>query len=222
MAARLPVLDKTDLFGTLPPELLEQLRGRTALAKHRRGEPIFTKGDIASQLFVVFSGRIAIVATAGDDREAVISVLGPGALFGEMSLFDGGMRSANARALTTCHLIAIDFDDVRQVLAHRPEVLWAVVRILARRLRATDDALADAMFLDVTARTAKRLLELADGEDEFRMPLTQEELAGMVGASRERVNKSIAMFMKLGWLEVSGRSRYRILDREELVARTVA
>jgi CRP-like cAMP-binding protein len=71
----------------------------------------------------------------------------------------------------------------------------------------------------VTGRTAKRLLELAGEENEFRMPLTQEELAGMVGASRERVNKAIATFIKLGWLEVSGRSRYRILDRDELSAR---
>ena len=134
-------------------------------------------------------------------------------------MFDGGVRSANARALTTVHLIAVEFDDVRDVLVHRPEVLWAVVRILARRLRATDEALADAMFLDVTGRTAKRLLELADGEDDFRMPLTQEELAGMVGASRERVNKAIALFVKLGWLEISGRSRYRIVNREELEIR---
>ena len=153
---------------------------------------------------MVFSGRIAIVAKASDDRESVLTVLGPGALFGEMSMFDGGVRSANARALTTVHLIAVEFDDVRDVLIRRPEVLWAVVRILARRLRATDEALADAMFLDVTGRTAKRLLELADGEDDFRMPLTQEELAGMVGASRERVNKAIALFVKLGWLEISG------------------
>jgi CRP-like cAMP-binding protein len=213
------VLDKTDLFGTLPPELLEQLRGRTALGRFRRGDVIFDKGDPAAQLYVVFSGRVAIVARATDGRESVLTVLGPGALFGEMSMFDEGVRSANARALTTVHLIAVDFDDVREVFARSPEVLWTVVRILARRLRATDEALADAMFLDVTGRTAKRLLELADGENEFRMPLTQEELAGMVGASRERVNKAIAMFVKLGWLEVSGRTRYRIVDREELEIR---
>ncbi len=219
MATRTPVLDKTDLFGTLPPELLEQLRGRTALGRYRRGDPIFEKGDPATQLYVVFSGRVAIVARAGDGRESVLTVLGPGALFGEMSMFDSGVRSANARALTTVHLIAVDFDDVRDVLARRPEVLWAVVRILARRLRATDEALADAMFLDVTGRTAKRLLELADGENDFRMPLTQEEIAGMVGASRERVNKAIALFVKLGWLEISGRSRYCILNRDELEIR---
>jgi len=222
MAARQQVLDKTDLFGTLPPELLGQLRDRTALSRLHRGDVIFEKGDPAANLYVVFSGRVAIAAKAADGRESVISVLGPGALFGEMSLFDGGMRSAHARALTTVHLISVAFDDVREVLSHRPDVLWAVVRILARRLRATDEALADAMFLDVTGRTAKRLLALADGEDYFRMPLTQEELAGMVGASRERVNKAIALFVKLGWLEISGRSQYHILERTELEARAIS
>jgi CRP-like cAMP-binding protein len=221
MTAR-QVLDKTDLFGALPPELLGQLRDRTSLERLRRGDVIFEKGDPATSLYIVFSGRVAISARAGDGRESVISVLGPGALFGEMSLFDGGVRSAQARALTTAHLISIAFEDVKQVLAHRPDVLWAVVRILARRLRETDEALADAMFLDVTGRTAKRLLALADGDDHFRMPLTQEELAGMVGASRERVNKAIALFVKLGWLEVSGRSQYHILDRAELQARAIS
>ena len=133
-----------------------------------------------------------------------------------MPLFDSGGRSATARSLTTVQAISLHFDDVRAVLEERPELLWTVVEILARRLRATDEALADSVFLDVTGRTAKRLLELAGGEDDFRMPLTQEELAGMVGASRERVNKAIATFVRLGWLEVSGRGQYRILDRDEL------
>src|SRR5882724_6564438 len=120
MAARQQVLDKTDLFGTLPPELLGQLRNRTELARLRRGDVIFEKGDPATNLYVVFSGRVAIAAKAADGRESVISVLGPGALFGEMSMFDGGMRSAHARALTTVHLIAVSFDDVREVLVDRP------------------------------------------------------------------------------------------------------
>jgi CRP/FNR family transcriptional regulator, cyclic AMP receptor protein len=213
------VLDKTDLFGALPPEVLEQLRDRAQLVKYRRGDAIFAKEDPAAELYVVLSGRVAITANANDDRESVISVLGPGALFGEMPLFDGEGRSASARALTTVQAIALPFIDVRAVLEQRPELLWTVVEILARRLRATDEALADAAFLDVTGRTAKRLLELAATNDEFRMPLTQEELAGMVGASRERVNKAIATFVRLGWLEVGGRGRYRILDRAELSAR---
>jgi CRP/FNR family transcriptional regulator, cyclic AMP receptor protein len=92
------------------------------------------------------------------------------------------------------------------------------VRMLADRLRGMDEALADSVFLDVTGRTAKRLLELANGANEFLLPVTQEELAGMVGASRERVNKAIASFIRLGWLEQSDR-RYRILQRDRLELR---
>jgi CRP/FNR family transcriptional regulator, cyclic AMP receptor protein len=91
-----------------------------------------------------------------------------------------------------------------------------VVRLLSLRLRATDEALADAVFLDVPARTAKRLLDLAGGRDRFSLPVTQEELAGMVGASRERVNKAISLFTRLGWVSLEGRNQYRILDRQAL------
>ena len=113
----------------------------------------------------------------------------------------------------------LGYEPVRAAIRRPPELLWVIVRLLARRLRATDEALADAVFLDVPARTAKRLLELAGDEDEFRLPMTQEDLAGLVGASRERVNKALAMFTRLGWIEVTGRSRYRILDRTALVER---
>jgi CRP-like cAMP-binding protein len=90
-----------------------------------------------------------------------------------------------------------------------------VVELLARRLRAMDNALADAVFLDVTGRTAKRLLELAGDAEEFQLPVTQEELAGLVGASRERVNKALASFIRLGWVTQQDR-RYHIVDRDQL------
>jgi CRP/FNR family cyclic AMP-dependent transcriptional regulator len=90
--------------------------------------------------------------------------------------------------------------------------------MLAQRLRTMDEALSDSVFLDVTGRTAKRIIELSEGNDEFTMPVTQEELAGMVGASRERVNKAIASFVKLGWLEQHDRN-YRILQRTDLEIR---
>jgi len=85
-------------------------------------------------------------------------------------------------------------------------------------LRTMDEVLADSVFLDVTGRTAKRLLELSSGNNEFVLPVTQEELAGMVGASRERVNKAIASFIRLGWLEQHDR-RYKILMRERMEIR---
>ena len=107
---------------------------------------------------------------------------------------------------------------MRAVFEAQPELLWGVVALLSGRLRNMDAALADSVFLDVTGRTAKRLLELADDEDEFVLPVTQEELAGMVGASRERVNKAIASFVRLGWIDQTDR-RYTILDREQLTRR---
>ena len=91
--------------------------------------------------------------------------------------------------------------------------------LLSKRLRTTDEALADAFFLDVTGRTAKHLLELAGDNDEFEIPFTQEELAGLVGASRERVNKAIASFLKLGWIDQTDGS-YRIAKRRELEIRS--
>ena len=94
-----------------------------------------------------------------------------------------------------------------------------VTRLLAGRLRETNEALADSVFLDVTGRTAKRLLELADGRDSFLLPVTQEELAGMVGASRERVNKAIASFIRLGWIDQHDR-RYTIKLRDRLELRS--
>ena len=135
-----------------------------------------------------------------------------------MGLLDGLGRSAEARALEPSLVMEIPYAPVREVFEERPELLWGVVALMAGRLRSMDSALADSVFLDVTGRTAKRLLDLAAGEDEFLLPVTQEELAGMVGASRERVNKAIASFVRLGWIDQSER-RYVILDREQLTRR---
>jgi CRP-like cAMP-binding protein len=116
-------------------------------------------------------------------------------------------------------VVHIPYTALREIYDAHPELLWQVVGLLAQRLRATDEALADSVFLDVTGRTAKRLLELSSGEDEFVLPITQEELAGMIGASRERVNKAISSFVRLGWIEQSDR-RYRITDRDQMERRS--
>ena len=209
-----------ETFGTLPRALAQELGARATNRRFRRGEYVCRAGEHADQLFLLQSGRVAIAARADDGRESVAAVLGPGALFGELPFFDGGPRSSDARAITPIVVGAVAYRDVRALIDDRPELLWDVALILTRRLRSVDEALADAMFLDVTGRTAKRLLQVAGDDDEFSLPVTQEELASMVGASRERVNKAIATFVRLGWLEITARTRYRILDRTELEART--
>ena len=131
-----------------------------------------------------------------------------------------GRGAAEARALEPSEVVIIPYSAIKEIYDARPELLWSVTSMLVGRLHSIDDALADSVFLDVTGRTAKRLLELAGDAEEFSLPITQEELAGMVGASRERVNKAIASFIRLGWIEQNER-RYRITDREQLSRRAI-
>jgi CRP/FNR family transcriptional regulator, cyclic AMP receptor protein len=210
------LLDTTDLFAAMPPEVVADLREHARVRSLARNEVLFEQGDPSAALYVIQEGRVAIATKSGDGRESVIAVLEEGGLFGELPLFDDAPRVADARALIETTVLELSYEPVREVLRQRPELLWVIVRLLVDRLRATDAALADAVFLDVPARTAKRLLELAGDADRFTLPVTQEELAAMVGASRERVNKAIAVFLRLGWIEVEGRNNYRILDRDAL------
>lgn len=212
------LLARVELFSALDADAVQAVAIAARKCVFERNDLVFAEGDPAAELFVVRTGRVAIAIQASDGRQSVVALMEPGDLFGEMSFFDEHGRSADARALERSELLAVPFAALRTVLDERPALLWKVTSLLARRLRATDAALADSMFLDVTGRTAKRLLELSGEHDRFVLPVTQEELAGMVGASRERVNKAISAFIRLGWIEQTDR-RYRILDREQLTRR---
>ncbi len=213
------LLGRSELFSSFDESALGRVAKKASTTRLERNEVLFNEGDTADALFVVQSGRVGIGRRSVDGRESLVALMEPGDLFGEMPLFDQAPRSASARALERSEVVRIGFEVVRTELEAHPELLWDVVELLAGRLRATDDALADAMLLDVTGRTAKKLLELAGDADEFALPITQEELAGLVGASRERVNKAIAAFARLGWVEQVDR-RYRILNRERLTQRS--
>jgi len=213
------LLANTDFFDDLPAADLERLVAVARRLDLLRGDNLFREGDDPDHLFVVVSGRIAIANRSADGRESVVALMEEGDLFGEMGLLDQLPRSADARALEHSTVLSIPYEPVRLLLTAQPERLWGVVRLLAGRLRAMDEALADSVFLDVTGRTAKRLLELAGDADEFVLPVTQEELAGMVGASRERVNKAIASFIRLGWIGQTDR-RYKIIERDKLALRS--
>ena len=212
------LLGRTELIRSLSTEALATVAGRAETRMLQRNDVAFTEEDSADELFVIRDGRVAIAQRSPEGKESVVALLEAGDLFGEMPLFDGQGRSATARALETTEVIAVAYGPIREALEERPTVLWDVVELLALRLRSANAALADSMFLDVTGRTAKRLLELAGDSDDFVLPVTQEELAGMVGASRERVNKAISQFVRLGWLRQIDR-RYHLLDREQMTRR---
>jgi CRP/FNR family transcriptional regulator, cyclic AMP receptor protein len=212
------LLARSELFSAFDRATLERLVEDARRVQCERNFVLFEEADEANELFVVESGRIAIARRSIDGRESLVALMESGDVFGEMPLFDGGTRSATARALERSVVLRFPYSAVKAALEADPARLWNVVALLAERLRVTDSALADAVLLDVTGRTAKRLLELAGDQEEFQLPITQEELAGLVGASRERVNKAIAAFIRLGWIEQADR-RYRITERERLAQR---
>lgn len=212
------LLRSNDLFEELSDGALRQVADASEPRTLRRGDVVFEEGSPPGHLYVVESGRIAIASKSVGGRESVFALMERGDLFGEMGLLDGLARSAEARALEPSQIMEIPYEPVRAVFDQDPQLLWRVVALLAGRLRSMDAALADSVFLDVTGRTAKRILELAGDRDTFTLPITQEELAGMVGASRERVNKAIASFVRLGWIDQSDR-HYAIKDREQLTRR---
>ena len=211
-------LRETILFAGLDDEQLDHIAAAGAVQSLQRGVVLFEEGAEPGEFYLVLSGRVAIAQESDDGRESLLAVLGPGELFGEMGFLDGYNRSAQARALEESSVLMVPYAELRRLYENDPAALWSAVQLLARRLRAMDQALSDTVFLDVMGRTAKRILEMAGDRDEFEMPLTQEELASMVGASRERVNKAIHAFVKLGWVTHDHR-HYKITNRRNLEIR---
>ena len=158
---------ETTLFAGLDDDALAAIVAAGQDLELRRGDVLFREDEAPDELYVVVSGRIAIANKSIDGRESMVALMEDGDLFGEMGLFDGRGRSAEARALETSVVTAVPYGPVRKVYEDDPTLLWRVVDMLTGRLRTMDAALADSVFLDVTGRTAKRLLELAGEDDEF-------------------------------------------------------
>ena len=207
------VLRRTPLFATLDQDAAASLRASMNEIELARGDLLFHEGDPGDSLYVVLRGKIKLGRTSGDGRENLVAVLGPGEMFGELSLFDPGPRSAGATALVDSTLLGLSSDELTPWLASRPDVARALLRAIARRLRRTNDSMSDLVFSDVPGRVAKALLDLSarfgtPAEDGIHVAhdMTQEELAQLVGASRETVNKALADFAGRGWLRLEARA----------------
>jgi CRP/FNR family transcriptional regulator, cyclic AMP receptor protein len=219
------VLAAAGLFQGVAPEAAQALESALRYGDYSRGETIFNENEQGDTLYIVMTGKVKVGRRAADGRENMLSVMGPSDMFGELSLFDPGPRTATATVLTDARLASLSHAELRPWISDRPEIAEQLLRVLARRLRRTNDALADLIFTDVPGRVAKALLGLADRfgtqeADGVRVAhdLTQEELAQLVGASRETVNKALADFAGRGWMRVESRA-VTILDRERLVRR---
>ncbi len=219
------VLARAGLFQGVAGEASEALASSLQYADYARGETVFLEGEQGDTLYIVLTGKVKIGRRATDGRENMLSVMGPSDMFGELSLFDPGPRTATATVVTEARLASLAHASLKPWITDRPEIAEQLLRVLARRLRRTNDALADLIFTDVPGRVAKQLLALSERfgstePDGIRVhhDLTQEELAQLVGASRETVNKALADFAQRGWVRVDSRA-LTILDGERLARR---
>lgn len=218
-------MKKAPLFAALDDEAATALQQSMTSSRLERGDILFHEGDQGDRLYVIREGKIKLGRTSSDGRENLLAILGPGEMFGELSLFDPGPRTATATAVAETQLIGLGHDNLQAFLTDRPEVAATLLAALARRLRRTNETLADLVFTDVPGRVAKALLDLSSrfgrpAEDGILVAhdLTQEELAQLVGASRETVNKALADFATRGWIKLEARAVI-LIDVERLKRR---
>jgi CRP/FNR family cyclic AMP-dependent transcriptional regulator len=218
-------LRKAGLFQGVDPDDIEALASEFEIIEASRGQVLFHEGEPGDSLYIVLSGKVKLGRRASDGRENLVAVMGPSDQFGELSLFDPGPRTATAVVVTDGRVARLPKSALQKWVEERPQIALQLLRVVARRLRRTNTMLADLIFVDVPGRVAKQLLQLAQrfgsvegGQLRVTHDLTQEELAQLVGASRETVNKALADFAARGWLRLEGKSVV-ILDRERLSRR---
>jgi CRP-like cAMP-binding protein len=220
------VVRRAPLFTALDDAAAASLRASMDTVKIAKGSILFKEGDDGEHLYVIIEGKLKLGTSSGDGRENLLSILGPGEMFGELSLFDPGPRTSTATAVTDSKLLSLGHEKVIPWLKQNPEVSLQLLTRLSQRLRRTNEAVGDLVFSDVPGRVAKALIDLGDRFGKttaegllVNHDLTQEELAQLVGASRETVNKALADFAGRGWLKLDGRS-VLITDVERLSKRS--
>jgi len=194
-------LARIGLFADLPEADLRDLAARLRRRRYARGQIIFAQGDPGTSLYIVESGQINTVLASPEGKELVLNSYGPGDVFGELSLLDGEPRSADAVAESDCQLLVLGREEFVRFLEERPRIAISLLASVTRKFRRSTRQVHDIAFLDVPGRLARALLELAEANARatpegaaggFRV--TQAELAGMIGATRESVNKWLGHF----------------------------
>jgi CRP/FNR family transcriptional regulator, cyclic AMP receptor protein len=207
------------VLGQLPTEALEQLSAYVARRRVARGATIFAKGDPGHGLMAVVRGSVKISLPSAGGREVVLNRIPAGEVFGEMALFDGQARSADATAIEDCELLIVDRRNLLHLMHQKPEVAVMLLEVLCARLRRTNEQFEDTMFMSLPVRLAKLLLRLSQAagidEPKQRIAISQRELSQMIGVSREATNKQLRAWEKRGWVRLEHRT-LTVLDRAAL------
>jgi CRP/FNR family transcriptional regulator/CRP/FNR family cyclic AMP-dependent transcriptional regulator len=216
------MLRNTSLFSSLSDDQLEALADRLRPRAFAKGMIIFHKDSLGRSLYLIESGKVRIFILSESGQEISVRIYGCGDVFGELSMLDGLPRSAGAVAMDETRVLTLDRDDFLALLEEYPQMAPSIISILSGRVRYTTEYAESLAFLDVYGRVAKRLLELADSYGavgangiEIHLRLTQSDLASLVGATRESVNKVLGTFRDQGLIGLDGQ-RIVILDRQAL------
>ena len=198
---------QVSFFANLPDEDIRALMAVTRKRAFRAGEVIFHREDVGQVLYVIKEGKVNICLISPEGQEISLVVLGKGDVFGELAILDGLPRSADAIALERVECYTLQRSDFHNAIMKNPKIAIQVLEVLSRRLRKTDDKVEDLVVLDVYGRVAKKLLDLAkehgvnvDDGTLIDVRMTQQDLASMVGASRESVNKVLGYFTDKGYI----------------------
>jgi CRP/FNR family transcriptional regulator, cyclic AMP receptor protein len=217
------VLSQIPIFASLGEEDRSSLAERIDRQSFPKGSTLFRRGEPGNALYIVICGQIRIFTSTRQGNEITLALLGAGEFFGEMALLDGQVRSANAEATEDTEVHFLNRDNFFSFLIHKESALRAILCALSRRLRKTDDLLTEAYFLQISHRLARKLVELYDRVATAEgtphpISVTQRELAGMIGATRESVNKELNVLRQKGLVQTS-RNRIMILDLTRLKRR---
>ena len=203
------------------------LMQRAHRRRYRRGATVFHEGDRSDRVLLVLSGRLKVASVRPDGGEDVVAIVGPGELLGELSAIDGEPHSCDATALEAVEVVVVPSEEFNAFMASRPDVALRLLRTVTRRLRDADRKRVEFGAHDTLGRVAARLVELADRYGEpardgvlITLPLSQEELAGWTGSSREAVGKALHALRGLGWVRTE-RRRITVLAMEPLRRRSM-
>jgi CRP-like cAMP-binding protein len=201
------ILRQTSLLCSAPTEELESVAASSRLRTFRRGQVVCTAGDPGDTLIVVVSGQVKISVRSADGAELTLTVVGPGATIGEVSVADGGPRSADIETVAESQLLFVPRATMQAVCARVPAVAQALTSAIAAALRRLTETTSDLVFLDLPRRVAKLLLSQPRTDDGvLNRLLTQEEYARLLGSTRQSVNIALRGFERRGWIEMHDRS----------------
>lgn len=205
-SSKLSVLRKHPIFADLEPEAFEQLCRYAKHATLKRGATLFSKGDPGVSLYAVISGTVKMSISSSEGRNAILNIIGPGEIFGEMALLDGGSRSADAIANSNCELFVIDRREFIPFVKSQPALAMKFIELLCERLRRTSDQVEQIILLNLPGRLASALLRLTEKnklEPQGRtIAITQQEISEMVGMTRESINKQLRAWAARDWVRL--------------------